>query len=191
MAPSSSGEIYELPEHAGDDGLSDWLMPASSIAAPARVHSQDVASEIDRLLNAARAALAQAEASAVEEAADESSSTGFAWPTWNAAKSNTGTVFSPDACESTVRVVVGKLPLAATQLTAFRNGAPLPLCPVTSTDADPTLVEVRVDGRTRARGMLVVHEGRFAVKITQIVGDDGSLLSATSSKDRQTQEDRS
>ncbi|MFO0817284.1 MAG: FliM/FliN family flagellar motor C-terminal domain-containing protein [Pirellulales bacterium] len=170
-----------MPEHAGCDGRSDWTPLVNSSATAPRSRTHDVASEIDRLLSAAREALQHGNSSVDGESnsgeqEDSTESPAFAWPTWEAAVSQTRPANPVAAQNSTVQVVVGKMVLAPEQLSAFRSGDPFRLLPLTTHDLEKTLVEVRVDGRPYARGTLVNHEGRFAVRITEVMTGAASML---------------
>jgi flagellar motor switch/type III secretory pathway protein FliN len=181
LALSSDREIYEMPEHAGSDGRSDWTPLVSSPATAPRNRTHDVASEIDRLLSAAREALQQSDSLAGNEGnhgeqQDSTENSAFAWPTWEVADSHTRAAPPVAAQNSTVQVVVGKMVLAPEQLSAFRSGDPFRLLPLTTHDLEKTLVEVRVDGRPYARGTLVNHDGRFAVRITEVMTGAASML---------------
>lgn len=157
---SAPSELYELPEHGGDEPAAAWPSPPTVDAPRLTATAPAVAEEIQRLLAAARGALEDAAA-----APSEPSSTTLVWPDWSASDPATATVAPATPAQTTgVRLVVGRLRMTPGECAVFRRGTPLPLQP-----APADAVEIYVAGQLRARGTLLVLDGCLGVRLTEVL----------------------
>jgi flagellar motor switch/type III secretory pathway protein FliN len=165
-------EIYDMPEHGPEGATGDWPMPAAPASGDFRAHaSSSVASEINRLLNAAREALEQVASEPPARPVEE-----FQWPEWSGGVSVRSTDAPPESEDAaTIRIVLGRFRLSPSELASFRGGEAIRLAGTTG-----GVVEIHAGGCLRARGTLVVMEDRFGVRVTELVANDSRAGSSGS-----------
>jgi len=183
----STNTVFELPDHAPGEAQGDWPETSrgtldDAAVAGGRTSPDNVAHEIQRLLNVAREALA-------DDSAPETSShvidgvSDVAWPHWTpdsetqAARESAAAVAAQAAVSTitggglngttsgkrTLRVVVARMTLDARRANAFRERELTPIEAAANGDE----VEIWFGTQLFARGRLQLVDCHFAIRITE------------------------
>lgn len=194
-------EVHDLPEHgppvaSGLPSGPDALGLEGGASAPELTGGASALSvEIERLLQAAHIALRPAPLSSLSDfqlpidhaadsmaAAAKQTALDYQWPRWDGNGSPPPAPLAPNESSSLsdssasmtipVRLVVARLlvPRTAAELATADDALPL-------VRNDEHLVELRWNGKTRARGTLVAIDGHYGVRVTEILTPSTSSLS--------------
>jgi flagellar motor switch/type III secretory pathway protein FliN len=194
-------EVHGLPEHGPSvasglpSGPDAFGLETAPTALELTAGASALSVEIERLLQAAHTALRPAPPTAlsdfhlpIDHAADSPADAAkptaldYQWPCWDGHRSPPSAPLAPTGDSSLsgasaamaipVRLVVARLSAPRTAAELATADAALPLV-----RNNEQLVELRWNGKTRARGTLVAIDGHYGVRITEILTPSTSSLS--------------